>query len=164
MHEIAAGLVALLQPTTKFMLAVAARLHDDWRFARTKVPEGEYDKDEYPNGKWEPRIKEVQGAEVDIANLHFDKLPEKFQHENLEAAKVACNSVKRQTDAGYEFDDYFYHQAAIESHNHWIKRNEDWISDDQKKPFDEQLEDDRERTIDIVKLAVAIYHESFKPF
>ena len=80
----------LRKPTSRTdAVKVAARLHDDWRFARSKLPEGQYDKEKFPDGKWEPRVKIVEGKEYDIANLHFDYLPPKFQTENMAAAKVA---------------------------------------------------------------------------
>ena len=106
--------------------ALAEDIHETWRSFRKKE-----------DGTYEPRIKESKDNNwnikhqtniVDIANSSFDELPENWQYENLEAAKVAIDLVYDKTIAfePITFDEL--EQMAAIIHNEWLKRNS-WVID-----------------------------------
>jgi hypothetical protein len=99
-------------------------MHEAWRAPRKKT-----------DGTYEPRIKKstdeawnlTHGTnEVDIANCTFEQLPENWQYENLEAARVAIELVYDKTVAGEEFTAEEVEQMAAVIHEEWLKRN-DWV-------------------------------------
>ena len=60
-------------------------LHEHWRSQRPRLPDG----------RFQPRIKTLGGFEYDIANLAFKELPLYYKRDNLLAAAVACESIRK---------------------------------------------------------------------
>jgi len=140
---------------TSFEVLTAAKLHDVWRSTRTKE-----------NGIYEPRIKSIDGVEYDIANLEFQSLPEYFKIENVLAAHAACESIRRcwRTVANEVFTEVlvsneFLEQASEEQHAYWLRRNQNqsWVSQDQKVPYVDLSETEKEKDRAIVKTAIEVY-------
>ena len=106
--------------------SLASDLHEAWRNTKKKE-----------DGTYEPQIKKStdelwnekhQTNIVDIANSKFEELPKNWQHENLEAAKIAIDLVYNYVLC-YEpitFEELETMAAII--HNEWLKRNS-WVND-----------------------------------
>ena len=99
-------------------------LHESWRATRKKE-----------DGTFEPRWKKskdetwniIHGTDdVDIANCTFSELPENWQYENLEAAKVTINLVFDRIRDGIEPNKGEIEEMASKVHAAWLDRN-DWV-------------------------------------
>ena len=134
-------------------------LHDEWRAPR-KIEDGTF----------EPRVKKTKdeawraahgGAEeVDIANTSFAELPTDWQGENRAAAEVAMDEVFRAVEGGRDLDDSFIEEASASVHDKWLERNGAWAPEDQKKPFGELAEEEKEKDRVQVRKAIDIYQSS----
>ena len=110
------------------IIALASRLHEDWRKPRLK-----------DDGTYEPRWKKIKkdkefianskpcdtiritpdGVEVDIANTSFIDLPFDYQEENLLAAEVVVNILKdKKCLTAKEIE-----ELSDIVHEEWLKRN-----------------------------------------
>lgn len=106
--------------------SLGSDLHEQWRESRKKE-----------DGTFEPRWKKSKDEawniqhgtdDVDIANCTFAELPENWQHENLEAAKVAINLVFDKVRDGIELSKEEIEKMAADIHKAWLDRN-DWVFD-----------------------------------
>ena len=102
--------------------SLGSDMHEVWRAPR-KLEDGTY----------EPRIKKstdqdwnaLHGTDtVDIANCTFEELPSNWQHENLEAAKVAINCVYDKVINRENITQEELEQMASIIHDEWLKRND----------------------------------------
>jgi hypothetical protein len=98
--------------------------------------------------------------EVDIANTAFAELPEDWQGENRAAAEVAMNEVFRTAEGGRALDDSFVEEASEVVHEKWLERNGEWAPEEQKKPFGELSEDEKEKDRAQVRKAIEIFGAS----
>lgn len=107
--------------------SLGSDLHEAWRAPRKKE-----------DGTYEPRIKKSKDEtwnashgtdEVDIANCTFEELPNNWQYENLEAAKVAIDQVYDKEIAGEKISQAELEQMASNIHEAWLKRNT-WVFDE----------------------------------
>ena len=138
---------------------LASLLHDEWRAPRKQE-----------DGSFEPRIKKTKdetwkaahgGAEeVDIANTSFAELPADWQEENRAAAEVAMNEVFSAAESGRVLDDAFIEEASSTVHDKWLERNGEWAPEDQKKPFGELPEEEKEKDRAQVRKAIEIFESS----
>ncbi len=141
------------QKKQEMVTKLGSLLHDDWRAPRKKE-----------DGSFEPRIKKTKdeawkaahgGAEeVDIANTSFIELPEDWQGENRVAAGVAMNEVFSATESGRVLDDTFIEEASSTIHDKWLERNGEWAPEEQKKPFGELSEEEKEKDRAQVRKAI----------
>lgn len=104
--------------------SLGSDLHEAWRAPRKLA-----------DGSFEPRMKKsldeawnaAHGTdEVDIANCSFEELPENWQYENLEAARVVIGLVYDKTMAGKQLTDDEKEAFAAVVHDEWLKRNQ-WV-------------------------------------
>ena len=147
------------ESANQFEVRVAARLHDIWREARGKDPEN-------PE-MFLPRIKEINGEVQDIANTSFEQLHSYFKLENLLSAHCACEAIRNaHAEIGdpdglkkYIRNEAFTAMVGEELHIAWLKRNggRDWVTDQQRLPYGELSEEEREKDNVIVREAVNIY-------
>jgi hypothetical protein len=130
-------------------------LHDEWRAPRKQA-----------DGSFEPRIKKTkdeawkaaQGKEeVDIANTSFADLPADWQGENRAAAEVAMNQVFQAAESGKMLDKAFIEDASAAVHDKWLERNGSWAPAEQKKPFGELSEEEREKDRAQIRKAIEIF-------
>lgn len=146
-----------LTPEVKGQLVtkLGSLLHEEWRAPRKQA-----------DGTFEPRVKgtkdetwkAAQGkTEVDIANTSFADLPADWQGENLAAAEVAMNEVFSAVENGGLLNAAFVEKASAAVHNKWLKRNGAWAPAEQKKPFGELAEDEKEKDRAQVRKAIEIY-------
>lgn len=133
-------------------------LHDEWRAPRKKE-----------DGSFEPRVKKTKdevwvkdhGAdEVDIANTSFAELPTDWQEENRVAAEVAMNEVFKTAEGGRALDGAFVEEASAVVHEKWIERNGEWAPAEQKKPFKELSEEEKEKDRAQIRKAIEIFESS----
>jgi hypothetical protein len=133
-------------------------LHEEWRAPRKKE-----------DGSFEPRVKKTKdeawkaahGAEeVDIANTSFAELPADWQGENRAAAEVAMNEVFRAAEGGQNLDKSFVEKASATVHDKWLERNGAWAPEEQKKPFEELAEEEKEKDRTQVRKAIEIFESS----
>lgn len=149
-----------------FEVSTATQLHEVWRSNRKRLEDGTF----------EPRIKVINKREYDIANLHFQQLPDYFKLENLLASHAACESIRRcwsQTLGDARADKLknfartlrssnFIEKASAEQHENWLKRNGklSWVTDEQRKSYEELSEEEKQKDRDIVLVAVKVYLET----
>ncbi|MDF1498444.1 MAG: hypothetical protein P1P85_03795 [Patescibacteria group bacterium] len=133
-------------------------LHDEWRAPRKKE-----------DGSFEPRVKKTKdeawktahsAEEVDIANTSFAELPADWQGENRAAAEVAMNAVFQATESGRTLDESFVEEASATIHDKWLERNGEWAPAEQKKPFGELAEEEKEKDRTQVRKAIEIFETS----
>ena len=122
---------------------LASSLHDEWRSERFRPETGGY----------EPRMKDDgKGGEVDIANTDYADLPEKWQAENKAAALGALRIVTR----SHARPDGSIEQMSALVHEDWLSRNGDWASAEQKLPYAELSEDEKEKDRVLVRSAIRV--------
>ena len=73
--------------------------------------------------------------------------------------------VTRQADCGYPFDEPFYRRASALSHSEWVRRNSEWITDKQKRPFGKLSAAEQQTTRRTIETAVSLYRAdpAFRP-
>lgn len=135
---------------------LADRLHDEWRVSRFRKETGDC----------EPRTKitkdklwsEAHGGatEVDIANTRYEDLPSDWQAENKASAEVAVAEVEKAIATGVSLDDSFLELASSVLHNKWLERNASWASEEQKKPYMDLSEREKEKDRVIIRKAIEI--------
>ena len=123
----------------------ASVLHDIWRESYRQA-----------DGTIGSRVKKIGGFEFDIANLPFEDLPERYQVENLESAKVASRHFVEQTIVGNAVDDAFIEYAAANVHIAWMERNREWAPANLLMPYAELSEEEKEKDRRIVREAVSV--------
>ncbi|MCO5990316.1 hypothetical protein NE235_29805 [Actinoallomurus spadix] len=141
--------------TSKRVDVVAGRLHEQWRAPRR-----------LEDGTFEPRIKSTTDSawisrhgtdQVDIANTRYGDLPADWQKENKESARVAVHLV---TDAKKEGVDTgssdFMESASAKVHDAWLERNGEWAPPEQKLPYEELSEAEKEKDRVVVRKALDI--------
>jgi len=129
-------------PEAEFM---ASELHEQWRETRKNA-----------DGTFEPRWKDDgNGGQVDIANTRYADLPDKWQQENREAARVALVAVRANTYEGIFPDQGQIDDAATIIHEQWLLRNGSWAEDHQKLPFDQLSPAEQDKDRDQVWQAIA---------
>lgn len=114
----------------------AAKLHDAWRAPRRKE-----------DGTFEPRMKDNGlGGEVDIANTNYADLPAKWQEENRLSAQHAVEAILANPKMS---DD----SIADLVHQDWLRRNGSWAPEEQKKPYSELSQEEKDKDLAVVAAA-----------
>ncbi|MEU4234125.1 hypothetical protein AB0F17_58465 [Nonomuraea sp. NPDC026600] len=134
--------------------AVADRLHDAWRTPRR-----------LPGGGYEPRVKTTTDQawikrrgtdEVDIANTRYKDLPADWQKENKESATVAVRLVDDARKHGADLKGEKFMESASESvHDAWLRRNGEWAPPEQKLPYHQLSQAEKEKDRVVVREALA---------
>ena len=136
--------------TDSLIADVAAKLHDLWREPR-RIPEANR---KPGDSEFDPRIKDVNGVQYDIANLHYRDLPEKFQYENREAAKGAVSIVLDAMRSKQTLDAAFIERASDTVHQQWLERNASWAPPEQNVPYSQLADAEKEKDRVIVRAAI----------
>ena len=134
-------------PSSDSVEALASDLHEQWRASRR-----------LPNGTYEPRLKDDGfGGQVDIANTPYSQLPE---IRKAETRAGALSGIKAQelAENNQQFDkngapDIEFMSDRI--HKDWLQRNESWAPPEQKLPYAQLSEADKEQDRLIARSAVA---------
>lgn len=139
---------------------VASKLHDAWREPRRIAG----------TDKFEPRIKPAKDpdwiashgglTELDIANTNYENLPKPWQAENKAAAESAVNEIKKAESSGILLDDSFVESASNAQHEAWLSRNGSWAPAEQKLPYSELPESEKEKDRVVVRTALRVYKET----
>ncbi len=134
--------------------SVGSQLHEIWRGPRWREETKDY----------EPRIKKTKdqawseshggATEVDIANTAYEELPSDWQGENKISAEVAVNEVERAMEAGEQLDEAFVEAASSVLHDRWLERNGSWASPEQKVPYQQLSEEEKEKDRVIIRKAI----------
>ena len=149
---------AFRESANEFETSVASKLHDAWRESRGKEADGTF----------VPRQKILQGKAYDIANLSFSELPPYFKLENLLAAHVACECIRdayvqhsgdKDALKSYLRSSEFLEFGGEKQHIYWLKRNgkKDWVTEEQRLPYEELSDEEKEKDREIVRVAVETY-------
>ncbi len=142
----------------RMVTELGSLLHDEWRAPRRRE-----------DGSFEPRIKKTKDEvwkaahgteEVDIANTSFAELPADWQGENRAAAEVAMNAVSQAAENGRALNETFVEEASATVHDKWLERNGEWAPAEQKKPFGELADEDKEKDRMQVREAIRIFGAS----
>jgi hypothetical protein len=130
-------------PKEQNILELGSAFHEEWREGR-KQEDGSYEprmkitKDE----KW---ISENGTDQIDIANTLFENLPEDWQKENKVAAEVVMNEIFDAKENDEKINEDFIENASSVVHEEWLKRNGDWAEEEQKKPYIELSEEEKDK-------------------
>ena len=128
-----------------YAVSFASILHDQWRERYRRE-----------DGTNRSRIKVIGGFEFDIANLNFEDLPERYQYENFESAKIASEAVCTHYLCGGEIDASFMEDASAAVHNAWMKRNKDWAPASQMVLYQDLDETEKEKDRVVVREALSV--------
>lgn len=134
-----------------YVADIASQLHNNWRKSRLQE-----------NGAYEPRVKQTKDEawieangtdQVDIANTEYLDLPEDWQRENKDAARVIFDMIDNPQTREIATSVYDNPSPAGNIvHDAWLDRNE-WASGSElDKPFDELPAHEQEKDIDQVKI------------
>ncbi|MDF2705199.1 MAG: hypothetical protein K0R62_851 [Nonomuraea muscovyensis] len=145
---------ALLRtPRTRRIDTVAARLHEIWRAPRWRQ-----------GGGFEPRLKTTKDQawirrhgtdEVDIANTRYRDLPADWQKENKDSAAVGVRLVDDGRRRGADLTSVeFMEEASEQVHIAWLERNGAWAPPEQRLPYRELSEEEKEKDRVVVRAAV----------
>ncbi|MBI5798819.1 MAG: hypothetical protein HZB10_02720 [Candidatus Yonathbacteria bacterium] len=134
---------------------LGALLHDEWREPRKKE-DGTFEA-RLKKTKDEAWIKEHRADEVDIANTDYINLPEDWKGENKISADVAISEVYKAVENKQELDDAFVESASDAMHVKWLERNGGWAPPEQKLPYAELSEEEKEKDRAIIRKAIEIY-------
>ena len=143
---------------------LGSELHEEWRSTR-KNPDGTYEP-RWKKSKDEAWNKMHGTDDVDIANTEFKDLPSNWQFENLEAAKVAIDTVFGDVMTGETIDDEKMEEMASKVHEAWVGRN-DWVKDPEwgdpvlAGAYKDLPEEEKEKDRAQLRLAIQ-YVESYK--
>lgn len=135
---------------------LADKLHEQWRQSRL----------DSSTGTFEPRVKGTKDAawieknktnQVDIANTEYKDLPEDWQAENKASAEVAITEVERAKNAVViELNEDFVNKASDTVHQKWLQRNGEWAPAEQKLPYAELSEEEKEKDRVFVRAAIRV--------
>ncbi|MFA6273897.1 MAG: hypothetical protein WC662_01940 [Candidatus Paceibacterota bacterium] len=144
----------------KMVDILGSLLHNEWRASRMKE-----------DGTFESRLKKTKdntwikkyGTDnVDIANTDFDNLPEDWKGENKISADIAMDEIFKAKAEGDIFDRDFIEYTSAIIHTKWLERNSGWASEEQKKPYSDLSEEEKEKDRAIVRKAIEVYQNSIK--
>ncbi len=141
---------------------LGSQLHDEWRASRYREDLKDY----------EPRVKKTTDplwqiahdgkTEVDIANTSYGDLPEDWKGENKASAEVTVTEIEKAVQAGVELDDAFVENASSVLHDKWLERNGSWAPTEQKKPYAELSEEEKEKDRVIIRKGIEMYKSKEK--
>ncbi len=135
---------------------VAIRLHDVWREPRL-LGDGTYEPKFKPttDKKW---IKRHGTDQVDIANNHYLHLPVDRQKEVKASARVAVRQIRQAKRNGVDLESQeFMESASSKIHDAWLKRNLKSAESDQKLPYPELTELEKQKDRDVLIEALKFY-------
>ncbi|MEI6266975.1 MAG: hypothetical protein WCP14_03750 [bacterium] len=144
---------------------MASDLHEEWRAPRKQE-----------DGTYEPRMKETRDqawiertgaetrlddrgrvtSEVDIANTEYKDLPSEWQAENKVSAEVSLDLVNIAIEAGKPLDEGLIEDVSAVVHEKWLERNGEWAPEEQKKPYSELSEEEKEKDRIFIRKAITI--------
>ncbi|TSC93127.1 MAG: hypothetical protein CEN89_242 [Candidatus Berkelbacteria bacterium Licking1014_7] len=61
---------------------------------------------------------------------------------------------------GKPLDESFVEEASSKLHDAWLERNGEWAPEEQKKPYEELPEDEKEKDRAQVRKAIEIYNQA----
>ncbi|MDP9850068.1 hypothetical protein [Streptosporangium lutulentum] len=144
----------LKTPRARRIETAADRLHDKWR-ANYRLREG--DKPRIKVTTDEAWIRRHGTDRVDIAASRNRDLPTDLQKENVDSAtsalRIVENSRKRGVDTGTED---FMETASSDVHVEWLKRNGEWAPKEQKVPYSELSEFEKEKDREVVRVILGL--------
>lgn len=142
-------------PQARRVDIVAGRLHDRWRAPRR-----------LNGGGYEPRIKTTTDKawarkngtdQVDIANTDYKRLPRDWQKENRDSADVAVRLLRDGERRGADLrSEKFMEEAGEEVHKAWLRRNGEWAPAEQKLPYRQLSELEKEKDREVVRAALGL--------
>lgn len=143
----------------KLNIKLASVLHEEWRSNRLLA-----------DGSYEPRLKNTtdeiwiknnNSDQVDIANTSFINLPHDWQEENLSASIVAMNEVLSAYENKVSLESTFIEEASEKVHIEWLKRNSEWAQENQKLPYAQLSEEEKDKDrLQVIK-AIEVFKQGF---
>jgi len=123
------------------VITVATAAHEDWR-TQYKAANGDT-----------PRIKKTKDQsfitrgilEVDIASLSYTELPSDWQTENKAGAECAVDCVLAALGQNRPLETNFVEEASSVQHDKWLERNGAWAPENQKLPYSQLTEFEKEK-------------------
>ena len=143
----------------ELIIGLASVLHEEWRNNRL-----------LPDGTYQPRLKTTTDNnwinknntdQVDIANTSFTSLPMDWQQENTAAATVAMNEVFSAYEKGVKLDRAFIEKASEQVHIEWLVRNSEWAPENQKLPYAQLTEEEKDKDRLHVLKAIEVFRQRF---
>lgn len=147
------------QQKQELIRSLASVLHEAWRSNRL-LADGTY-KPRLKNTTDENWINNNNTDEVDIANMSFSELPLDWQEENIAASNVAIHEVISAYEMGICLDSAFIEEASEKVHLEWIARNAEWAQENQKLPYAQLSEEEKDKDrLQVVK-AIKVFRKRF---
>jgi len=112
-------------------------------------------KEDWVNENKVPAEAEIVKKE-DILNTGYTDLDPMWQEENRLAAEVVVDLLHKSTEEGRKLDDVFVEEASAVVHEKWLERNGKFAPDEQRKPYPELSEEEKDKDRDQVKMGMAL--------
>lgn len=138
------------------VMKVAAAAHEAWR-EQWRREHGDV-----------PRTKQTRDRawiaahgtdSVDIAATRFSELPGDWQEENRRSAEVSVDAVLASVASGHPLDTARIEVLAEAVHAAWLVRNGGWAPPQQRRPYADLDESDKERDRLVVRRTIAAMQE-----
>lgn len=136
--------------------ALGSRFHEEWRKSRLNE-----------DGTFEPRLKSTKDqdwidahggqTEVDIANTSYEDLPSDWQADNKAAAEAVVGIIDQMGGEVNLDDPDTYSQVGNAIHDDWLSRNGAWAPEEQKLPFDELSQAEKDKDIQQMWIAKKVF-------
>jgi hypothetical protein len=95
--------------------------------------------------------------QVDIANTRYQDLPADWQKENKDSASVAVRLIADGRSQGADLSSSdFMESASSKVHDAWLQRNGEWAPPEQRLPYDQLSEAEKEKDRVVVRAALGL--------
>lgn len=84
----------------------------------------------------------------------YNELPEDWKGENKASAEVAVDLALDARKDGRALDESFVEEASASIHEKWLERNGSWAPEDQKLPYEELSEEEKEKDRVVMRAAI----------
>lgn len=133
--------------------------HEDWKRDFKEKARAKGEAETRPKAT-KPEERERWGETVDIANLNYEQLPPSWQGENRASGEAAATLVLTAASEGKALDEGFIEEASAKIHDAWLVRNALYAPPEQKLPYEELSEDQKEKDRIFVRSAIKAYEEN----
>ncbi|MEI7511958.1 MAG: hypothetical protein WCK01_00660 [Candidatus Uhrbacteria bacterium] len=136
----------------KLVARLGGELHEEWKKGWRATHGDEPRMKKTKDSNWISRHKGA--VELDIASTDYKDLPNEWQHENKASAEIAVEQTMKAVEAGEDLDEAFIERASSVLHDKWLERNGSWAPAEQKLPYSELSEEEKEKDRVIIRSAV----------
>lgn len=148
-----------MEQKSEIIQKVASTFHEEWR--KNRLQDNWTYKPMIEKSEDEKRTKEHWTDTVDIANTAFEDLPNNWQYENIQAAKVAVDLVyekdlEKITAETIEELSKIVHEKRLE--RNWIT----WSFENQRVAYKDLSEEEKAKDRAQIEIAIKILKQSLQ--